>query len=68
MDSWKTFDSLFLIIVTASVERLFSAAGQIFRPTRTMLSDENFEKLIFLKVNTFWMKTKCKQKFNEKQM
>lgn len=38
---------------SASVERLFSAGGLIFIPTRANLSDENFEKLLFLKVNKF---------------
>lgn len=38
---------------SASVERLFSVAGQIFKPARSNLSDANFEKMIFLKVNKF---------------
>ena len=38
---------------STSVERLFSAGGLIFIPTRANLSDENFEKLLFLKVNKF---------------
>ena len=36
----------------ASVERLFSTGGIIFKPTRTLLSDEMFESLIFLKCNS----------------
>ncbi|KAK4007417.1 hypothetical protein OUZ56_012574 [Daphnia magna] len=38
---------------SASVERLFSARGLILIPTRANHSDENFEKLLFLKVNKF---------------
>ena len=38
---------------SASVERLFSAGGQIFRPTRSNLSDESFKRLLFLMVNKF---------------
>ena len=36
---------------SASVERLFSLAGRIFVPLRNGLSDLNFERLLFLKVN-----------------
>ena len=32
-------------------ERLFSTAGLIFVPKRTSLSDNNFDKLVFLKQN-----------------
>ena len=37
---------------SASVERLFSCGGLIFRPTRCNLSDTFFESLLFLKVNS----------------
>jgi hypothetical protein len=36
---------------SASVERLFSVAGSIFKPTRLRLEDKNFEMVLFLKVN-----------------
>ena len=35
------------------VERLFSIAGKIFRPERCRLSDELFEKLMFIRSNQF---------------
>lgn len=39
------------ICSSAPVERLFSFAGFIMAPTRSRLSDEQFEKLVFLKGN-----------------
>jgi hypothetical protein len=36
---------------SAACERLFSTAGLIFVPKRTSLSDNNFDKLVFLKQN-----------------
>ena len=37
---------------SAAVERLFSTAGLIFVPKRSVLSDTVFEMLLFLKVNS----------------
>jgi len=36
---------------SAAVERLFSVGGQIKTPRCKKLSDENFERLLLLKVN-----------------
>lgn len=38
--------------LSASCERLFSVAGRIFSPVRSRVSDKNFERLLFLKVNS----------------
>jgi hypothetical protein len=37
---------------SAAVERVFSVGGQIHKPTRSRLSDEMFDKLLFLKINS----------------
>ena len=38
---------------SAVVERIFSIAGTFFRPDRCLLSDDNFQKLMFIKKNEF---------------
>ena len=37
---------------SAAVERVFSVGGQIHKPTRSRLSNEMFDKLLFPKVNS----------------
>lgn len=37
---------------SASVERVFSIAGKIFRPDRCNLSDDMFEQLVFIACNS----------------
>lgn len=37
---------------SAPVERIFSIAGRIFRPDRCCLSDDLFEKLMFIRCNS----------------
>lgn len=39
---------------SASVERVFSIAGLILAHNRMKLTDENFEKILFLKCNKKW--------------
>lgn len=36
---------------SAAVERLFSSAGDILRPKRSSLTNQNFEKLVFMRGN-----------------
>ena len=36
---------------SASVERIFSLGGRVFTPSRTRLTDEHFEMIVFLKFN-----------------
>ena len=36
---------------SAPVERLFSIAGKVFRPDRSRLNDDTFERLMFIKCN-----------------
>ena len=40
------------IPASAAVGRVFSQAGLIFKPTRTLLSDTMFEMLLFTKCNS----------------
>ena len=52
----KNFQELFIkyntpIPSSASVERIFSTAKDIFKAKRASLTDENFEKLLMLKFN-----------------
>ena len=58
LNEYKTVRSLFVkfnttVPLSASVERLFSTAGQIQTPRRNCLSDMMFEKLLLLKTNVF---------------
>ena len=39
------------IACSAAVERLFSFGSRVLTPTRTLLSDDNFEFIVFLKSN-----------------
>ncbi|KAG0724599.1 hypothetical protein GWK47_040292 [Chionoecetes opilio] len=50
---WETQSS-------AAVERLFSTAGDVLRPKRACLSEDNFEYLVFLKGNLHLLKQKFK--------
>ncbi|KAG0710148.1 Glucoside xylosyltransferase 1 [Chionoecetes opilio] len=61
-DQWVT---LFIkyntgIPSSAAVERLFSTAGDVLRPKRACLSEDNFEYLVFLKGNLHLLKQKFK--------
>ena len=61
-DQWVT---LFIkyntgIPSSAAVERLFSTAGDVLRPKRACLSEDNFEHLVFLKGNLHLLKQKFK--------
>ncbi|KAG0728240.1 hypothetical protein GWK47_032899 [Chionoecetes opilio] len=61
-DQWVT---LFIkyntgIPSSAAVERLFSIAGDVLRPKRACLSEDNFEYLVFLKGNLHLLKQKFK--------
>ncbi len=56
VDDLKLTKQLFLALNTglpfsAAVERLFSLGGRILSPTCTLLTDEHFEMLVFLKAN-----------------
>ena len=42
---------LMIPATSASVERLFSVAGRVYRPDRCRLSDKRFEYLLFIKTN-----------------
>ena len=48
---------------SAAVERLFSSAGDILRPKRSILTNQNFEKLVFMRGN---MQLLCHKEANPK--
>ena len=61
-DQWVT---LFIkyntgIPSSAAAERLFSTAGDVLRPKRVCLSEDNFEHLAFLKGTLHLLKQKFK--------
>ncbi|MEL7309790.1 MAG: hypothetical protein AAGK05_19390 [Pseudomonadota bacterium] len=45
---------------SAAVERLFCTAGDVLRPKRACVSEENFENLVFLKGNLHLLNKKFK--------
>lgn len=56
LNNYVTIKKLFVkfntkLCSSVPVERLFSFAGFVHCPTRANLSDQNFEKLVFLKGN-----------------
>ena len=52
---------------SAAVERLFSLGGRIFLPTRSRLSSEHFEMMMFLRMAKWWLRSMreklCEQRY-----